>query len=206
MKIAISILLSALPLTFSSISTAAESMNSQQITIEEIVEHCARGYGFHKLGSGWINNNNEYKTIDYRKETDELNYRADDDQMVKFCVNRQLPGTVYGYGWNNLSLEELNSKKKELEELKVVYDSVEFSEKTIIDKKNKIKFELTNVVPPTRAEICADKKGKFDYGFDEYAFCMGTKVHQAPTCQNQYGDPCGTKYDKSRAGYTIKDN
>lgn len=203
MKIVANILLGALSLTFSSISIAEETAKSKYVLSINLVKHCATEYGFRKLGSGWIDTKTEYKTFNYIKEENELNYSQKDVSLVQDCVQEQLPIIIYGYGWTKLSKAELNIKKNEMDEL---YNSFEYSQNTIIDKSKKFKFEFTNVVPPKRADICADKKGKFDYGFDEYAFCMGTKVHQSSTCQNQYGDPCGTKYDKGRAGYTIREN
>ncbi|MDC5107779.1 hypothetical protein OHW62_10145 [Acinetobacter baumannii] len=98
-----------------------------------------------------------------------------------------------------------------------IHKSYDFTEHTLTDKINKIKFEFETTEQISkrrqeanqkeREELCADLKGKIDRGVDRYAYCMGTKTYQEPPkCQNQYGDPCGTQYDKSRAGYTIKKN
>lgn len=82
-------------------------------------------------------------------------------------------------------------------------------ENSILDTKNKIQYYFIPK-PITRAELCEDLKGKFHTNgtakVDRYAFCMGTQTHQdTRTCTNQYGEPCGSQYDKSINGYALKD-
>lgn len=75
-----------------------------------------------------------------------------------------------------------------------------FNENFIIDKENKIHFSLigTEPVPVTRDMICSDlKKGSKDY-----KWCMGEIVGSPEReCRNSYGDPCGSKYEKTGVGY-----
>ncbi len=196
MKFLTSVLLSTMCLTFSAASSANEG------TI--LVERCAQSEGFvpGPQVQTDIPHPDGYTTKFYKGTSsypsDESTYR------VAHCMQNDLIRSL------NLNFEKMSGGEKEAEAIKKKYEefhtTYHVTGNNIIDEKNKIVFNFTNpaVKRQSREEICEHKKGKFDYGFDEYAFCMGTKVHQAPTCQNSYGDPCGTKYDKSRAGYTIK--
>lgn len=72
----------------------------------------------------------------------------------------------------------------------------------ILDNKNKIQF---NFIPKsiTRAETCSDLKGKPD---NSYEFCMGIRTFKQAECQDSYGNPCGSKYDKSINGCSLKED
>ncbi|MGK8803570.1 hypothetical protein [Acinetobacter seifertii] len=202
MKFLTGVLLSTMCLTFSAASSANEG------TI--LVERCAYSEGF--IPSPQVQTDiphpDGYTTKFYKGtssySSDESTYR------VAHCMQNDLIRSL------NLNYEKMSGGEKEAEAIKKKYEefhtTYRLAGNNIFDNKNKIVFNFTNsrVKTQSREELCADLKGKYDthphdssIKVDRYAFCMGTQVHQAPTCKNSHGDPCGTTYDKSRAGYTI---
>lgn len=175
MKIIFNILLSTLCLAFSTTSSA---------NIDRLVESCAMSQGFFpNSGGGRIINSEGYSTQYYQSA-----YGKTFDHL-KRCV------------LNDISFGEYNSEAERNE----ILNSIEFDEvsNTIIDPKNKIKFNFTFPKPPTREEICAELKNDPR----AYEFCMGTRTfqHRDNTCKNSYGDPCGSTYDRDGAGgYTLR--
>ncbi|WP_454667867.1 hypothetical protein [Acinetobacter calcoaceticus] len=196
MKYLTGVLLGSLCLAFS----AASSANEGNI----LVERCAQSEGFvpSRQVQTDIPHPDGYTTKFYKGassySSDESTYR------VAHCMQNDLIRSL------NLNFEKMSGGEKEAEAIKKKYEEFHTTYRVtgnnILDEKNKIVFNFTNtaVKRQSREELCADLKGKIDRGVDRYAFCMGTQVHQGPTCQNSHGDPCGTKYDKSRAGYNIK--
>lgn len=201
MKFFTNILLSTLCLTFS----VAASANEGNVSVEK----CAQSEGFIPVPPVQtdVPKPDGYTTKFYKGTS---SYRSDSaTYRVAKCMTNDLFESLMKSYPEKLSEGEKEAFKKKLEEFSTTY---RITGNNIFDNKNKIVFNFTNpgVKTQSREELCADLKGKYNtipntnVKVDRYAFCMGTQVHQGPTCQNQYGDPCGTQYDKSRAGYTIK--
>lgn len=200
MKFLTGILLSTLCLASSAIASAQDKL---------IVSQCAEHRGFVP-----ITKNTDKATIEGAsvKSYNSTNSHSSILDLL-LCVNQSVLDSYI----TNSNSDELTDKQieerddKAFDEFTANYSTV--GNNSIIDKKNKVQyfFHNTSVMPTaparkeqSREELCADLKGKFEpRGTDRYAFCMGTQVHQGPTCKNSHGDPCGTTYDKSRAGYTI---
>lgn len=228
MKLAISLLLSVLSLTYSTISMA-ESTVSAADKDKALVEAClkdpfARVYGYyfvpneqqryphHFQQEKKTQNLEGYKVFNYMKtirstramtESEILKHDIESTKRVAGCFKNKLYKSALGSDVGKLNKEQYEIKRKEARELS---DTYEVSDNNILNKTNKIQFNFsTNFIKEkSREEICEDLKGKFETnGTDRYAFCMGTQTHQGPTCQNNHGDPCGTKSEKSRAGSTV---
>lgn len=178
MKIIFSILLSTLCLAFSTTSSA---------NIDHLVEDCARSDRYYSTDYGSRTFNSE----GYRIQT--FHSRSGDYfSSVQKCVTKSLfEQAYYASGEKRKEFEEISKSLK-----------IDEASKSIVDPKGKVQFNFTFKNPPTREEICADLKDKPK----DYAFCMGTKTYTEPTCKNSNGDPCGSSYDKSRAGFELKEN
>lgn len=63
--------------------------------------------------------------------------------------------------------------------------------------------KITYVVVPSYPGICDE----YPKESDKYKYCTGEKSYKESHlfCENSYGDPCGTEYDKTRGGYIKKD-
>jgi len=227
MKLAISLLLSVLSLTYSTISMAESTVSSADKD-KALVEAClkdpfARVYGYYFVPNEQqrphffeeekkTQNLEGYKVFNYMNtirstramtESEILKNDIESTKRVADCLKNELYESVFSDEDVKLSNEQYKNKEKEAEKLA---DSYTVSENNILNKTNKIQFNFsTNFIKEkSREEICEDLKGKFETnGTDRYAFCMGTQTHQGPTCQNNHGDPCGTKSEKSRAGSTV---
>ncbi|UGQ27239.1 hypothetical protein [Acinetobacter calcoaceticus] len=176
MKVIFSILLSTLCLAFSTTSSAN--------TIESFIEPCVISKNFTpEAGNSNYVNSEGYSTQYYHSAYEQT---FDD---LKWCVIQYIFSGEY------------NSKDEKDE----IYDSIEFDEvsDTIIDQKNKIKFNFTFPKPLTREQICAELKNEPK----AYEFCIGARTFQYRdnTCKNSYGDPCGSTYDRNgTGGYTLR--
>ncbi|TVT86016.1 hypothetical protein FPT12_03200 [Pseudomonas sp. H3(2019)] len=78
----------------------------------------------------------------------------------------------------------------------------DYADNLIVDKEKRTHYRLigTEPKPITREMICSD----LEKGSKDYKWCMGEIVGTPEAgCRNSYGDPCGSKYEKSRYGFTI---
>lgn len=200
MKFLTNILLSSLCLTFSAAALANEGNIS--------VEKCAQSEGFVSIPPVQTNKSYPGYTTKFYKDTRTDGINGTD--RVVDCMETNLVETLKALKAEKMSKEEEDATfMKKVEEYEKTYRR---DGNIIFDDKNKIAFDLTTTSEKrqSREELCEDYKGKYEtypnsnVKIDKYAYCMGTKVHKGPTCQNQYGDPCGTQYDKSSIGYTIK--
>lgn len=226
MKLAISLLLSVLSLTYSTISMAESTVSSADKD-KALLEACLKDPLYRIYGYYFVPNEQQryphhfqqekkthnlegYQVFDFIRTAKTTSTISNPDLLkrdieatnrIAGCFRNKLFTSALG-PVEKLSKEQFEIKNKEARELA---DSYEVSENNILNKAHKIQFNFTTdlIKEKSRAEICADYKDRKN---DDYAFCMGTKVHQGPTCQNSAGDACGTQYDKSRAGSTKADD
>ncbi|WP_336167360.1 hypothetical protein [Acinetobacter sp. 161(2023)] len=193
MKFLTGILLSTLCLTFSAAASANEAHNA--------IDQCAKEIGFKPSSNQSGTKDKEGYTTKFFEYDTSSHHTISQEQVMH---NIMAPA----FGVNGCAQSKIDKK---------LFSSYDFSPNTITDKNNKIKFEFETMEQiggrkqqenqKAREELCADLKGKFDRGVDRYAYCMGTKTfqHKQQGCQNQYGEACGSQYDKSINGYSLKD-
>ncbi|MDO7412036.1 hypothetical protein Q5X48_09450 [Acinetobacter baumannii] len=211
MKFFTYLFLSTVCLSYSAASSAEDEL---------LVPQCAEKLGFQPIVKDTDRLSIEGGTVKSYSTTDPnlTIYRV--ESCLENIFRRKEPKQFTAAEWMELPLDKKREIYRELNRkaTKAYNEAFTLEDPDIIvDKHNKIQyfFHIPKIEQPikvqSREELCADLKGKYDthprdssIKVDRYAFCMGTQVHQGPTCKNSHGDPCGTQYDKSRAGYTIK--
>lgn len=189
MKIAFGIILTTLCLTYSAVAAANQN---------NLVEKCARQLSYKPTHTFLEDKAPEgYRIESFVVTGDSTKFR-----LVKSCISsefsRKFP--IDKTKMADVEYHKVRNKQR-TEEFKSSYEFLDNTH-SVLDNKNKIKFNFNYAKGQTLEEMCESQKGKPNHA---YEYCMGTRTAEKATCKNSLGDACGTKYDQNSIGYTIKD-